>query len=51
MGEPMREAEKVGVQTPTLKVIYEICKAMQWKIKERRGLINMPAIQISHAED
>jgi ketopantoate reductase len=41
IGEPMREAEKIGVPTPTLKVIYEICKALQWRTKEARGLITV----------
>jgi 2-dehydropantoate 2-reductase len=42
VGEPLREAEKVGVPTPTLKVIYEICKALQWRIKETKGLVVTP---------
>jgi len=41
VGEPMREAEKIGVPTPTLKVIYELCKALQWRTKEARGLITV----------
>lgn len=35
----MREAEKVGVPTPTLKVIYGILKGLQWKTMEAKGLI------------
>jgi ketopantoate reductase len=42
VGEPLREAEKAGVPTPTLKVIYEICKALQWRIMEARGLVVTP---------
>ncbi|KAG4434034.1 hypothetical protein IFR05_010488 [Cadophora sp. M221] len=42
VGEPLREAEKIGVPTPTLKVIYEICKALQWRIMEERGLVVVP---------
>ncbi|RSL89710.1 hypothetical protein CEP52_014821 [Fusarium oligoseptatum] len=42
VGEPVREAEKVGVPTPNLKVIYEIAKALQWKLKEEKGLITVP---------
>lgn len=42
VGEPLREAEKAGVPAPTLKIIYEICKALQWRIKVERGLITIP---------
>ncbi|KAH6871034.1 6-phosphogluconate dehydrogenase [Thelonectria olida] len=42
VGEPLREAEKVGVPTPNLKAIYEISKALQWKNKEGRGLVTVP---------
>lgn len=42
VGEPLREAEKAGVETPNLRVIYEVCKALQWRIKEERGLISVP---------
>jgi ketopantoate reductase len=42
VGEPMREAEKAGVPTPTLNVIYHICKAMQWRIMETKGLVVTP---------
>lgn len=42
VGEPLREAEKVGIPAPNLKVIYEICKGMQWKIKEAKGIVTVP---------
>lgn len=42
VGEPLREAEKAGVPTPNLKVIYEICKAFQWRTKEAKGLVTVP---------
>jgi len=42
VGEPLREAQKIGVPTPTLKVIYELCKALQWRVKEARGLVITP---------
>ncbi|KAK3376475.1 ketopantoate reductase PanE/ApbA-domain-containing protein [Lasiosphaeria ovina] len=41
-GEPLREAERAGVPTPTLKVIYELLKGLQWQTKEAKGLIRMP---------
>ncbi|KAL6353764.1 hypothetical protein LRP88_12756 [Fusarium phalaenopsidis] len=42
VGEPLREAKKVGVATPNLTAIYEICKAIQWKTKESKGLVTVP---------
>ncbi len=42
MGEPLREAEKLGVPTPTLKVIYGVLKGLQWKTMEAKGLITIP---------
>jgi len=46
VGEPLREAEKAGIPTPTLKVIYEICKAMQWRLMEARGMVTTPPKRI-----
>ncbi|EXJ84009.1 hypothetical protein A1O3_04676 [Capronia epimyces CBS 606.96] len=46
LGEPLREARKVGVATPNLNVLYEICKALQWKIKEQKGLVKVPPKRI-----
>lgn len=42
IGEPLREAEKVGVATPNLKVIYELCRALQWRVKEAKGIVTVP---------
>ncbi|KAE8381835.1 ApbA-domain-containing protein [Aspergillus bertholletiae] len=38
VGEPLREAERLQVPTPTLKIIYGIMKGLQLKMKEERGL-------------
>ncbi|KAL3418900.1 hypothetical protein PVAG01_09121 [Phlyctema vagabunda] len=46
VGEPLRDAEAIGVKTPILKVIYELCKAMQWRTKEARGLLSVPPKRI-----
>ncbi len=35
----MREAEKLGVSTPVLKIIYGILKGLQWKTMEAKGLV------------
>ncbi|OQE22317.1 hypothetical protein PENSTE_c010G01868 [Penicillium steckii] len=38
IGERLREAEKLNVPTPTLKVVYGIMKGLQLGIKEEKGL-------------
>ncbi|KAI6880954.1 2-dehydropantoate 2-reductase family protein [Hortaea werneckii] len=42
LGEPLREGEKLGVPMPTLRVLYHLCQAIQWKNKEARGLVSIP---------
>ncbi|KAL1988400.1 hypothetical protein VTN96DRAFT_10083 [Rasamsonia emersonii] len=42
VGEPLREAQKLGVSTPTLTIIYGMLKALQWKIREQKGMITVP---------
>ncbi|KAF7185179.1 hypothetical protein HII31_13454 [Pseudocercospora fuligena] len=37
-GEPLREGEAAGVPMPTLKVVYELLRALQVRTKESRGL-------------
>lgn len=39
VGEPVREAEKLGVPTPILCTIYGILKGLQAKTKEKNGLL------------
>lgn len=39
VGEPMREAERLGVSTPVLKTMYGILKGLQWKTMEAKGLV------------
>lgn len=50
VGEPLREAEKAGVPTPYLRVIYEMCKALQWRTMEARGLVVVPPKRVLHEE-
>lgn len=38
VGEPVREAEKLGVAVPTLKVIYGMLKALQFQTKIAKGV-------------
>ena len=42
LGEPLREGEKLGVSMPTLKVLYGLCKAIQWRTKEEKGMVDIP---------
>ncbi|KAK3317197.1 6-phosphogluconate dehydrogenase [Cercophora scortea] len=44
VGEPLREAERHGVQTPTLKVVYGLLKALQWQRMEVKGLVKIPLV-------
>ena len=38
VGEPVREAERLGVPVPTLSTIYSLLKGLQLKTKEAKGL-------------
>jgi 2-dehydropantoate 2-reductase len=39
VGEPVREAKRLGVPVPTLTVVYGILKGLQTKVMEERGLV------------
>lgn len=39
VGEPVRVGTSLGVAMPTLQVVYQILKAYQWRLKERRGVL------------
>lgn len=38
VGEPLREAEKLNVPAPTLKIVYAIMKGLQLRAKEAKGI-------------
>jgi hypothetical protein len=42
VGEPLREAERLGVPAPNLRMAYGMLKCLQWKTKEKRGLVTLP---------
>ncbi|KAI8938848.1 hypothetical protein NX059_004710 [Plenodomus lindquistii] len=42
LGEPLRAGKDAGVAMPTLEVLYQLAKAIQWRIKESRGLVKIP---------
>ncbi|KAK3935331.1 putative 2-dehydropantoate 2-reductase [Diplogelasinospora grovesii] len=42
VGEPLREAERLGVETPTLRVVYGLLKGLQWQTMEKKGLVKVP---------
>jgi 2-dehydropantoate 2-reductase len=46
VGEPLKEAHRVGVPTPILRTIYELCKMLQFRLKERNGLVTVPPKRI-----
>ncbi|OGM41616.1 hypothetical protein ABOM_009748 [Aspergillus bombycis] len=43
VGEPLRVGRANGVSMPTLSVLYYLLKGVQWRTKEKRGLIEIPA--------
>ncbi|KAL3442579.1 ketopantoate reductase PanE/ApbA C terminal-domain-containing protein [Aspergillus insuetus] len=42
LGEPLREGTARGVSMPTATFLYHTLKAMQWRVKEQKGLISIP---------
>ncbi|KAF2728122.1 hypothetical protein EJ04DRAFT_556955 [Polyplosphaeria fusca] len=42
LGEPLREGKAAGVPMPTLEVLYQLAKAIQWRTKEAQGLVQIP---------
>jgi ketopantoate reductase len=41
----LREGKKAGVSMPTLEVLYQLARAVQWRNRERRGLVEVPKKQ------
>ena len=39
VGEPLKEAEKLGVPAPNLRMIYGLLRILQTNIKEAKGLV------------
>ncbi|KZF19091.1 2-dehydropantoate 2-reductase family protein [Xylona heveae TC161] len=46
LGEPLREGRALGVPMPTLSVLYELGRAIQWGRKESRGMVSIPPKQV-----
>ncbi len=42
IGEPLREAQRIGLDTPILKTIYELCRMIQWRTNEGKGFGKVP---------
>lgn len=40
LGEALREGEKAGASMPTVRCLYGLCKAVQWRTKELNGLVD-----------
>ncbi|EOO04467.1 putative 2-dehydropantoate 2-reductase family protein [Phaeoacremonium minimum UCRPA7] len=45
VGEPLREAHRLGVPAPTLGFVYSLLKALQIKTKIRKGMIELPPMK------
>lgn len=44
VGEPLREAEALGVPTPTLRVVYGLLRGLQFQTREAKGLVQVPEV-------
>ena len=42
LGEPLREGTAAGVPMPTLAVLYQLARTIQWRTKEAKGLVRLP---------
>ncbi|KAF2136913.1 uncharacterized protein K452DRAFT_258460 [Aplosporella prunicola CBS 121167] len=42
LGEPLKEGAAHGVPMPTLKFLYSVCRSLQWRTKEKNGLVTVP---------
>jgi len=40
LGEALKEGEAAGASMPTIKVLYGMCKAVQWRTREAQGLVD-----------
>ncbi|OQU96297.1 hypothetical protein CLAIMM_02400 [Cladophialophora immunda] len=40
LGEALREGERAGIPMPTVKCLYGLCKAVQWRTMELNGLVD-----------
>ena len=45
VGEPLREAQRLGVPAPTLQFIYSLLKTLQIRTKQRKGMITLPPMK------
>lgn len=42
LGEPLRQGKEAGVPMPTLQILFQLAKAIQWRVKESKGLVDIP---------
>lgn len=40
LGEALREGLRAGASMPTIRTLYGLCKAIQWRTKELNGLVD-----------
>ncbi|OJJ03462.1 hypothetical protein ASPVEDRAFT_42920 [Aspergillus versicolor CBS 583.65] len=43
LGEPLREGTARGVSMPTATFLYHTLKAIQWRVKEEKGMVTIPS--------
>ena len=42
LGNLLTVARELKVETPTLDILYELLKVVQFRLKEKQGLITLP---------
>ncbi|EXJ81506.1 2-dehydropantoate 2-reductase [Capronia coronata CBS 617.96] len=40
LGEALREGERAGASMPTIRCLYGLCKAIQWRTRELNGMVD-----------
>ncbi|GMG31767.1 unnamed protein product [Ambrosiozyma monospora] len=48
LGNVLSVAKELKVETPTLSLVYELLKGIQYKLKEGQGLITVPKTYVSN---
>ena len=42
VGNLLTVARELNVETPTLNLLYELLKVVQFRLKEKQGLVSLP---------
>lgn len=50
LGEALRAGEAAGVNMPIITTLYYLCKSVQFRIKNSRGLVNIQALKEKYGQ-